>query len=51
MRDSGLFFIQSRWVDEAAFETHISLPHKIRFAESVRLMVDQELEPVRLQTI
>jgi quinol monooxygenase YgiN len=51
VRDPRLFFIQSRWVDEAAFETHIGLPHTVRFAESIQLMIDHELEPVRLQII
>jgi quinol monooxygenase YgiN len=50
-RDPRLFFIQSRWVDEAAFEAHIRLPHTIRFAESIQTMIDHELEPIRLRPI
>jgi quinol monooxygenase YgiN len=27
IRDPRLFYIHSRWVDEAAFDTHAGLPH------------------------
>jgi len=50
-RDSRLFFIQSHWVDEDAFENHVGLPHTIRFAESIQTMIDHELEPIRLRPI
>ena len=51
VRDPQLFFIQSHWVDEAAFENHIGLPHTVQFAESVQPMIDHELEPIRLRAI
>lgn len=51
MRDPRLFFIQSRWIDEAAFENHIKLPHTVQFAESIQTMIDHELEPIRLQSV
>ena len=50
-RDPRLFFIQSHWVDEAAFETHVRLPHTVKFAGSIQKMIDHELEPVRLRPI
>jgi len=50
-RDPRLFFIESRWVDEAAFESHIRKPHNLRFAESIGAMIDDELQPVRLRPI
>jgi quinol monooxygenase YgiN len=49
IRDARLFFIQSRWVDEAAFEKHTKLPHTIRFAGSIKELIDHELEPIRLR--
>lgn len=51
MSDSKLFFIQSRWVDEAAFEAHVRLPHTVKFAESIQSLIDHELEPIRLRPI
>src|SRR5262249_26294660 len=29
-RDPRLFYVHSRWKDEAAFETHAGLPHPLR---------------------
>jgi len=34
-RDPALFYIHSRWRDEAAFEVHAALPHTLRFLERV----------------
>src|SRR5262249_165203 len=31
IRDPQLFFIHSRWKDQAAFELHATLPHTVRF--------------------
>ena len=31
IRDPRLFFIHSRWKDEAAFDAHGGLPHTVRF--------------------
>lgn len=39
-RDERLFFVYSRWVDEAAFEAHAALPHTVRFIERVEGLVD-----------
>jgi quinol monooxygenase YgiN len=50
-RDPRLFFIQSSWVDEAAFENHTRLPHTVHFAESIQKMIDHELEPIRLRRV
>jgi len=40
-RDPALFYIHSRWVDEAAFELHVSLPHTVRFLERVKPLLGQ----------
>jgi quinol monooxygenase YgiN len=47
LRDVRLFYIHSRWVDEAAFEIHAGLPHTVRFIERVERLVDQPLEVTR----
>jgi quinol monooxygenase YgiN len=44
IRDPRLFYIHSRWTDEAAFETHASLPHTVRFLESMKSLTDHPLE-------
>jgi quinol monooxygenase YgiN len=44
VRDPRLFFIHSRWRDEAAFEAHAGLPHTVRFVERVEPLIDYPLE-------
>jgi quinol monooxygenase YgiN len=44
IRDPQLFFIYSRWVDEAAFETHATLPHTVRFLGRVEPLIDHPLD-------
>jgi quinol monooxygenase YgiN len=46
-RDSRLFYIHSRWVNEAAFDFHAGLPHTVRFIEEVQLLIDQPLDVTR----
>jgi quinol monooxygenase YgiN len=46
-RDPRLFYIHSRWADEAAFETHATLPHTVRFIERVQRLIDHPLEVTR----
>jgi quinol monooxygenase YgiN len=48
-RDSRLFYIQSCWVDEAAFETHADLPHTVRFIERVTPLIDHAFEATRAE--
>ena len=43
-RDPRLFFIHSRWNDEAAFEVHAELPHTRRFLEQMEPLLDHELK-------
>ncbi|MGA3005488.1 MAG: putative quinol monooxygenase [Acetobacteraceae bacterium] len=49
--DPRLFYIHSRWVDEAAFETHALMPHTVRFIERVTKLIDHELEVTRARLI
>jgi quinol monooxygenase YgiN len=50
-RDPALFFIHSRWVDEAAFEHHATLAHTVRFLEAVQPLIDHPLDVARARTI
>lgn len=50
-RDERLFYIHSRWVDEAAFETHALMPHTVRFIARVTPLIDHQLEVTRAQPI
>jgi quinol monooxygenase YgiN len=51
LRDPRLFYIQSRWIDEAAFERHAGLAHTLRFIETVEPLIDHPLEVVRSQPL
>jgi quinol monooxygenase YgiN len=51
MRDRRLFFIHSRWVDEAALQAHAGLAHTVRFLERVDVLVDQPREVARTEMI
>jgi quinol monooxygenase YgiN len=46
-RDPQLFYIHSRWKDEAAFEDHAGLPHTMRFLERVERLIDHPLDVTR----
>ena len=50
-RDPRLFYIHSRWTDEAAFDRHAELPHTVRFLERVQRLIDHPLEVTRSQPI
>jgi quinol monooxygenase YgiN len=50
-RDPRLFYIHSRWVDEAAFDHHAGLPHTVLFAERVQPLIDHPLEVTRAKLI
>jgi quinol monooxygenase YgiN len=51
IRDPRLFYIHSRWVDEAAFEAHAGLPHTLRFLERVEALIDHPLDVTRARPI
>jgi quinol monooxygenase YgiN len=50
-RDARLFFIHSRWKDEAAFERHATLPHTVQFLERIARLIDHPLDIVRTVTL
>ena len=49
--DRQLFYIHSRWKDEAAFESHAGLPHTVRFIASVTPLIDHALDVARTELI
>jgi quinol monooxygenase YgiN len=51
MRDRRLFYIHSRWVDEAAFQKHAGLPHTVRFLKRVDTLLDQPRDVARTEMI
>jgi quinol monooxygenase YgiN len=46
-RDPRLFYIHSRWTDEAAFDAHANLPHTVRFVDQVQGLIDHPLDVTR----
>ncbi len=50
-RDPQLFYIHSRWRDEAAFDYHADLPHTVRFIERVEPLIDHPLDVTRAEMI
>src|SRR5260370_13430917 len=51
IRDPQLFYIHSRWKDEAAFESHAGMPHTVRFIERVTPLIDHPFDVNRVHTI
>ena len=50
-REPALFYIHSRWKDEAAFEEHAGLPHTVRFLERVQPLIDHPLDITRAKPL
>ena len=51
VRDPRLFYIHSRWTDEAAFDHHAGLPHTARFIERVTPLIDHAVDVTRSEQI
>ena len=51
MRDRRLFYIHSRWVDEAAFQKHGELAHTVEFLKRVDALLDQARDVARTEMI
>jgi len=49
--DAQLFYIHSRWKDEAAFDYHASLPHTVHFIDRVEPLIDHPLDVTRAELI
>jgi quinol monooxygenase YgiN len=50
-RDPRLFYVHSRWIDEAAFDVHAELPHTVRFIERVQPLIDHPLDVTRARPL
>jgi quinol monooxygenase YgiN len=50
-RDPRLFYIHSRWVDEAAFEAHAELPNTVEFLGRVQPLIDHSLDVTRARPL
>jgi quinol monooxygenase YgiN len=50
-RDHRLFYIHSRWVDEATFDLHATLPHTTRFVERMTPLIDHPFEATRTRVM
>ena len=46
-RAPRLFYIHSRWKDEAAFDLHATLEHTVKFVKTVEALIDHPLEVIR----
>lgn len=51
IREPRLFYIHSRWKDEAAFDRHAQLPHTLRFVEQIQPIIDHPLEVTRTRAL
>jgi len=51
IRAPQLFYIHSRWKDEAAFEIHAGLPQTVRFVERVEPLIDHPFDVTRAEQI
>jgi quinol monooxygenase YgiN len=49
--DPQVFYIHSRWKDEAAFVHHAQLPHTVRFVGQVQALIDHPLEVIRTRPL
>ncbi len=50
-RDPRLFYIHSRWADEAAFDEHAERPHTVRFLARVQPLIDHPLDVTRARPL
>jgi quinol monooxygenase YgiN len=49
--DTRLFFLHSRWIDEAAFDRHAQLPVTNRFVERVQRLIDHPFDVTRTRVL
>jgi len=51
IRTPAVFAIHSEWVDEAAFETHVELPHTVRFLQAAEALLTHPVRGLRSREI
>jgi quinol monooxygenase YgiN len=47
VRDARLFYLHSRWIDEAAFDRHAKLPSTDLFVKRMENLIDHPFEATR----
>lgn len=50
-RDPRLFFLHSRWVDEAAFNKHAELPATNQFVDRMQRLIDHPFDATRTRLL
>jgi quinol monooxygenase YgiN len=50
-QDLALFYIHSRWIDDAALDAHQALPHTSQFVGSAQTLLDRPMQVVRTRPI
>jgi quinol monooxygenase YgiN len=51
IRDPRLFFIHSRWTDEAAFEIHAGLTRTLEFVKRMEMLIDHPFDAARVRPL
>ncbi len=51
IRDPRLFWIHSRWTDDAAFEAHAELPRTVQFVERMETLIDHPFDATRARAL
>ncbi len=51
IRDPRLFYIHSRWMDEAAFDIHADLPRTVEFVRRMETLIDHPFEATRARPL
>jgi len=51
IRDDRLFYVHSRWPDEAAFDRHAELSHTVSFIDEVTPLIDHPVHAVRTRLL
>jgi quinol monooxygenase YgiN len=51
VRDSRLFFLHSRWVNEVAFDKHVERPETNQFVERVQPLIDHPFDVNRTRLL
>jgi quinol monooxygenase YgiN len=51
IRDPRVYYIHSRWIDEAAFEAHAAQAHTIAFVERMTPLIDHAFDVTRTERL
>lgn len=51
VRDARLFFLNSRWINEAAFDVHAALPTTVAFVERAGGLIDHPFDVTRSKVL